>query len=86
MFLTQFKVFLCKNQTIFINTNSLWLPFCTVLSLSDFCDFYLTSEAETTNAPTPEACLCEWISTDDPAFDSDAEILRFRDQYCQVCF
>ncbi|KAI6239134.1 hypothetical protein M3Y99_00616800 [Aphelenchoides fujianensis] len=51
------------------------------LHIIDYCDFYLTSEAEATNAVTSESCLCEWISTDDPAFDDDNEILDFRGQY-----
>ncbi|KAI6188717.1 TK/FGFR protein kinase [Aphelenchoides besseyi] len=52
------------------------------LHIIDYCDFYLTSEAEATNTTTSEACLCEWISTDDPAFDDEEEILDFRDKYC----
>jgi hypothetical protein len=44
----------------------------------------LTSEAEETNLQTPEACICEWISTEDPAFESDLEIQKFKEQYCQV--
>lgn len=54
-----------------------------MIMLIDFCDFYLTT-SETANVAAPEACLCEWISTEDPAFESDMEIVNFRDQYCQV--
>ncbi|KAI6215583.1 hypothetical protein M3Y94_00402100 [Aphelenchoides besseyi] len=46
------------------------------LHIIDYCDFYLTTEAEATNATTSEACLCEWISTDDPAFDDEGRDSR----------